>query len=81
MCWTYDYHDRIRALITRARCQETYLTRARCDAATLANVRALDRRLVAVRRRLGQLCNAARLARSRRATLATLAAGFDGCAD
>jgi hypothetical protein len=74
MCWTYDRSDRLRALIERARSQETYLTRARCDAATLATVRALDRRLVAVRRRLGRLCDAARLARSLRATPARLAA-------
>jgi hypothetical protein len=63
MCWTYDRLDRLRDLITRTRSQESYLTRARCDAATLATVRALDRRLVAVRRRLGRLCGAARLAR------------------
>jgi hypothetical protein len=79
MHWTYDRHQRLRNLIDRARSQETYLTRARCDAATLATVRTLDRRLVAVRRRIGQLCNAARLARSRRTTPATLVAGFDGC--
>jgi hypothetical protein len=70
MCWTYDRPDRLRALIERARSQETYLTRARCDAATLATVRALDRRLVAVRRRIGRLCDAARSARSPHATLA-----------
>jgi hypothetical protein len=63
MYWTFDRFDRLRALVTRARRQEIYLTRARCDAATLATVRALDRRLVAIRRRLGRLCHAARLAR------------------
>jgi hypothetical protein len=63
MCWIFDRPDRLRALIARTRSQETYLTRARCDAATLATVRALDRRLVAVRRRLGRLWAAARLAR------------------